>query len=337
MSESDLNKTLERLGSLLTTEVEAWEKRTRADRRRVMDRVSTRLNEALDKQSRRQTRREQKAARRAARRQEERENASVAGGVFGLIIAAVLVGFAAFRPEFWWLIFVALGVGGGGARQLGLATARNRLPRGPVVQAPEPIQASSPERHEIDQLCDQLLADLKASPQAVRSFLQDPEKTVEALRATSKSLDSRRQQLEAEDAKGKLAALVTQRQALVTRIEAAVDPQAKAKLQGALGSLDGQAAALHQLTAAAERVDGEYTALLVLLQELKTRVAVARSTTSGVQLDGLQHSVQRLNAELEAITDSLRAAPGEGLALPPVDEGAVSQERGAETDPLRTR
>jgi chromosome segregation ATPase len=257
--------------------------------------------------------------------------------VFGLIIAAVLVAFAAFRPEFWWLIFVALGVGAGGARQLGMASARNRLPRGETAQEPAPVQASSAARHEIDQLCDQLLADLKASPQAVRSFLQDPEKTVEALRATSKSLDARRQQLEAEDAKGKLAALVTQRQALVTRIEAAVDPQAKAKLQGALGSLDGQATALHQLTAAAERVDGEYTALLVLLQELKTRVAVARSTTSGVQLDGLQHSVQRLNAELEAITDSLQAAPGEGLALPPVDEGAVGDERRAETDQVRTR
>lgn len=317
MAESDLNKTLERLGTLLTTEVEAWEKRTRAERHRVMERVSTELNRALDKKSRREARREAKEARRAARRQEERDQASFAGGAFGLIIAAFFAVFALTRPDFWWMVFVALGVGASGARQIGLAAARNRaLPRATEAKASAPAMVASAQSHEIDQLCDQLLADLKASPEAVRSFLQNPEKTVEALRATSKALDVRRGQLAAEDPHGRLAALATQRTELTTRIDAMVDPVARTKLQGALGSLDGQESALRQLLAAMERVDGEYTSLLILLQELKTRVALARSTSTSTQLGGLQQSVARLNAELAAITDSLEAAPGEGLVVP---------------------
>jgi septation ring formation regulator EzrA len=130
---------------------------------------------------------------------------------------------------------------------------------------------------------------------------------VEALRKTAKALDVRRSQLAAEDAPGHLSALAEQRRTLAARRDAAQDFQVKAKLEAALRSLDGQETALRQLIVASERVEGEYTSLLVLLQELRTRVAVARSTTSSVQLGGLEQSVERLNAELSAITESLQA------------------------------
>lgn len=259
----------------------------------------------------REARREKRRQLRAQRREEQRENASVPGGVFGLLMALVLVAFAVGNLQYWWLIFVALGVGSGGARQLAWAAERNRL------EKPQKEQDALPQQHEVDALCDQLLSDLKASPEVVRAFVQQPEATVEALRSTAKAVDQRRKDLAAQGTKDQLGALEKQRSDLKARRDGSSDFEARAKFDGALRSLDGQEAALKQLMAVSDRLDGEYTSLVVLLQELKTRVAVARSTDGGAQLEGLQQNVQRLNAELEAITDSLQRVHS------PVDEGAV--------------
>jgi hypothetical protein len=303
----DLNATLARLGNVLAREVEAWEQKTRVDRARVMEHVSKKIERALmSSTERRELRQRERAAAKAQRRARQLEQASVPGGVFLMAIAAVLVVFAFLSPEMWWLVFVALGVGSSGVRNLALATERSRA--APALTAPaenKAVQASS--SHEIDTLCDQLLADLKASPEAVRAFVQRPEQTVESLRATAKALDVRRRQLAAEDAPGHLAALATQRATLASRRDATQDTLARGRLEVSLRSLDAQHGALQQLVVAAERVDGEYTSLLVLLQELRTRVAVARATTTAPQLGGLEQSVQRLNSELEAITESLQA------------------------------
>jgi chromosome segregation ATPase len=149
----------------------------------------------------------------------------------------------------------------------------------------------------------------------VRAFLQQPEQTVEALRATAKAVDQRRQDLAASGAADQLTALEQQRTDLKARRDASSDVEARVKFDGALRSLDGQESALKLLVAVSDRLDGEYTSLLVLLQELKTRVAVARSTNNTSQLDGLEQNVKRLNDELQAITES--------LVMTPVDEGAT--------------
>ena len=182
--------------------------------------------------------------------------------------------------------------------------------------------AGTASRHEVDVLCDQLLADLAASPEAVRTFISDPEKTVATLRTTLKALDGRRQQLLGEDAPAKLTQAQRRREELAARRDAAKDPEARQRLGDALECLDGQVSALRQLAAMTERVDGEYTALLVRLQELKTRVSVARSSGSAVQLEGLQKSVQRLNEELGAIGEAMAAVARGDVA--PVDEVAGS-------------
>jgi len=75
----------------------------------------------------------------------------------------------------------------------------------------------------------------------------------------------------------------------------------------ALSSIAGQRHALEQLVVMAERVDGEYTSLLVHLQELRTRVSVARSTSGAVEFEGVKASVQRLNEELGAISEAMEA------------------------------
>ena len=102
----DLQQTLERLATTLATS-------------------GVRVVRALAEDAR-ETRRRKRQERRALKRQEQRENASVIGGVFGLVLALVMVGFAVTNLQYWWLLFVALGVGSGGARQLSLVAERNR-------------------------------------------------------------------------------------------------------------------------------------------------------------------------------------------------------------------
>ncbi|MBL8909752.1 MAG: hypothetical protein JNM17_03505 [Archangium sp.] len=277
----------------------------------------SKLNDTLEKsapKTRRERREEEREERRERKKKKELENASTVGGVFTLAVALIMLGYAIYNPHMWWLIFVALGIGSGGARQLSLAAKKNKEAL-PEKTSSEPAKE---QQHEIDALCDQLLSDLRESPEVVRSFLQDPEKTVVALRQTAKAVDQRRKDLSTHSGKEQLAALEKQRAELKARRDGSSDPVAREKFDGALRSLDGQEAALKQLSAVADRLDGEYTSLLVLLQELKTRVAVARSTNSTSQQAGLEQSVQRLNAELEAITDSLQKAQTDGL-LSPID------------------
>jgi hypothetical protein len=326
MADNDLQQRLEKLGRSILKDVEDWELATRDRRRQALERLSR----AFDKEERWQRKRERKLERRR-RRQEERlaraqQKASLPNGLVFLAAALVCAGFAITRPGLWWMIFVAFGLGSAGAQQLHLASQQRRLERGQRAgqgeEEPEARREAPQGRHEVDVLCDQLLADLAQSPEAVRSFLKKPEQTVESLRRTCRALDERRQQLLAERPAERLEALQAQRAELLRKREAASDAEARRKLEQALRSLEGQASALERLRQSTERVDGEYTSLLVLLQELRTRVSVARTAGGSTQLEGLRDSVQRLNTELEAITDALESVQREGLS--PVSE--ISEE-----------
>ncbi len=323
MSSDDLQKRLERLGQRLLDDVEQWEALSRGPRRRVVERLEQHVNRALTRQSRREEKLARREERRRLKREEERESASVPGGVFLLAVAVACAAFALLNPQNWWLIFVALGIGSGGARQIALAQQRDRaaLPeKAASVSAPLIAAATN----DIDPLCDQLLADLQASPEAVRAFVVNPEKTIESLRATCHALAARRAQLGNERALDRLRDVEQQQRDLALRRDAAGDATARQKLTDALTSLEGQAGALRQLGAAYERVDGEYTSLLVTLQELRTRVSLAKSAGHGVQLDGLKASVARLNGELEAITDALGASQLQPVA--PVSDETMGGE-----------
>lgn len=315
MSDGDLPKRLEQLGRTLVEDVETWERTTRERRRKALEQltetVGRSIEEAFDRHKARQARREQRRKRKEERRQRQLEEASsLVGGGFALGAVACVV-YASQHPELWWLYFIAFAMALSGARQLSLASERRRQKKAAQLAAGAPGGTS---RHQIDVLCDELLADLHASPEAVRSFIQEPKKTVESLRKTAHALDARRRQLLEEADESNLRTLEDQRAKLELKRDAAVDPQARAKLEEAVRSLQGQKEALHQLRAAAERVDGEYTSLWVLLQELRTRVAVAKTASTSPQLEGLKKSVQRLNGELEAITEALHAVEQPGHA-----------------------
>ncbi|MBM4779557.1 MAG: hypothetical protein GQE15_17760 [Archangiaceae bacterium] len=324
MADHDLQKRLEKLGEQLVTDIEAWEKRTRAERSRVLDELTHTLegklgeamtklaekNSKLDaKMEKRERRREERRLRREQRRNREHQPPTMAGGIVFLIAAVICAVMGIVNPQMWWMVFVALGLGLGGAGQLaGAARHKRELAEEAADEAPvdEP-QKTVAAPHEVDVICDQLLADLAAAPETVRAFVSDPQKTVASMRATLKSLDQRRQQLFAEDAKGRLEAATKLRTELQTRHDTATDPETKTRMEEALRSMAGQESALKQLVVMSERVDGEYTSLLVHLQELRTRVSVAKSSHSTVQLEGLKSSVQRLNDELGAISEAMDA------------------------------
>lgn len=331
MSDSELQKRLEKLGAQLVSDLERWEERTRGDRQRVLEDFTHTLGDHLSKAFGKLDAAQQKSVRRQAerrakeearlRRQARRQGSGV-GGAFMVLAGLLAAAFAVLRPDLWWMVFVAIGLFVGGGQQLG-AALRGRRERRETED-----EAHTEARHEVDLLCDQLLADLAASPEAVRTFISDPEKTVATLRATLKGLDGRRRQLLAEDAPAKLDQAQRRREELAARRDAANDPEARQRLGDALEGLDGQVAALRQLAAMTERVDGEYTALLVRLEELKTRVSVARSSGSAVQLAGLQKSVQRLNEELGAIGEAM-AAVARGDVTPVEDVGGAASDSGA--------
>lgn len=313
MADDDLQKRLERLGQQLVADVEAWERRTRSERAQVLDRlthtIEDKLERAMDTLAEKEARRREKEAQREERRARRRERSapSIATGVVFLIAAVVCAVVGLTNQQLFWMIFVALGLGISGAGQLTAAARKGREVGGQELEAKVPEPVSQPERHEVDVVCDQLLSDLAAAPQAVRSFVSEPEKTVASMRTTLKSLDQRRKQLAAEDAKGRLAELARQHETLTARRDSASDPPTRQRMTDALSSIAGQRHALEQLVVMAERVDGEYTSLLVHLQELRTRVSVARSTSGAVEFEGVKASVQRLNEELGAISEAMEA------------------------------
>lgn len=316
MAESDLQKRLEQLGRRLVEDIERWELATRERRRETLNHLGAQLAKVVDvvekERVRKETRRERRHREREERAAKKREEASAPVGLAQMAAALAIGAFAVLRPDLWWLIFVSLGLLLGGVRQWSLASERRRLERG----AKQPTHSTLPSAlpggedhvHEVDLLCQQLLADLETAPEAVRQFVQRPEATIGVLRTTARALDERRKQLLAEAPKERLAQLREQETLLGARRDAASDTMAKAKLDEALASVRNQSAAVQQLLTATERIDGEYTSLLVSLQELRTRVALAKTAGTQVQLDGLKGSVRRLNDELEAISDALTHA-----------------------------
>lgn len=339
MADNDLQKRIEKLGEQLVTDIETWEKRTRTERAQVLDQLSHTLEEKVgaaltklaEKGHREQARLEKRERRRAERQARKQQEPTTAGGIVFLIAAVICAVMGIVNPQMWWMVFVALGLGLGGAGQLAGAARRRKELAGEAaeVEPVEAVKARPPTTvHEVDALCDALLAELATAPETVRTFVSDPQKTVTSMRATLKSLDLRRQQLLGEDAAGRLAAARTQRAELQARHDATGDAETKLRMEEALRSMSSQEAALQHLLVMTERVDGEYTSLLVHLQELRTRVSVAKSSSTSVQLEGVKASVQRLNDELGAISEAMDAVRRGDLSPVSAVDGGDSNVKG---------
>jgi len=92
--------------------------------------------------------------------------------------------------QVWWLAFAALAVAARGVGQFVLVAQRERT-RG-IEATRFDSRSGVPAVHEVDALCDQLLIALRSSPEVVRSFLTNPEQTIEGLRTAAKAIDAKR-------------------------------------------------------------------------------------------------------------------------------------------------
>jgi hypothetical protein len=252
--------------------------------------------------------------KRASRRARS-EGRTRAEGYVQLFAALMLALFAAFRPEMWWLVFVAIGLGTQGVRVLASSPAPDseagskktaRLPQPEPERAPSP--PLDPRDARVDGVCGRILAELKASPEGVRDLGSRPERTIEALRTTCLELTRRERELRALLGPDDDRRLAQEREQLVARISGEQDAIVRQRLEGALGALDGQVAQRKELSTSAARFEAEHTRLGYTLEGMYTqllRVRSADAASRDLAGAGLRQSVEQLGAEIDAVAEAL--------------------------------
>ena len=292
MAQPDLDERLKRLGSALGSD------RT--------DRTARRADRSSD----REARQDAKRARQEAR---ELQTASVPEGVVMIAVALAIAIFGIANPHMWWLLFVALGIGGQGARKLEIARRRDRalqpasvIPdRAAEVVAPVAVSMSA----RGDALCDQLLAELKNSPQVVRDFVGRPEVTVQSIRTALRQLAERCETMRAVASDAAWAELEAEGQTLQSRL-GSLDAVTYRRATDALAQRREMFSRVREQSV---KLDSERQILLNTLETLRMRVALARTAgTDPASLQALEQQVGRLGAELGAITEGIEQAPYAG-------------------------
>jgi hypothetical protein len=280
-------------------------------------------------------RQELKRAERRARRQSH----SRGEGYVQLFAAVMLALFAAFNPDLWWLIFVALGVGTQGVRVLATSPApggRERLAGKEAKPKADPLpEPADPRDVRVDGVCARILAELAASPEGVRDLGSRPEQTIEALRSTCRELTRRERELRALTGPEDDRRLSEERERLVSRIASEQDAIVRQRLEGALQALDGQLQQRRELAVSASRFEAEHTRLGYTLEGMYTqllRVRSADAASRDLAGAGLRQSVERLGEEIDAVAEALEEVNRGNLApIAPVDAEAPRPA----SDPLR--
>ncbi|QRO02969.1 hypothetical protein JRI60_46390 [Archangium violaceum] len=297
--------------------------------------LSNRERRKWERNLQRQMAREQ---RRALKRQRRNEEANPLVGWVFAVAALVLTGMAFLRPQVWWLIFVALGMGISSASILGRAR-QHRLQEGaregtgegtsPLESAREevsgkpekpvaPHEEADPRKARVDALCDKLLAELRSGPGVLREVVHQPEQTVEGLRKSCHELVRRERELRSLSSPEDERRLEDERSQLSARVESERDAVVKERLEGALRLLDEQRRQRAELATAASRLEAEHMRLYYTLENLYTQVLRVRSAdaaSADVAGAGLRRSVEQLGLEMDAVAEAVeevhRDAPRE--------------------------
>ncbi len=261
-------------------------------------------DQAMGRAGRKQLKREQ-------RRDRELGDASVFRGAVMLAIAVALAVMGVLTPDKWWLLFVAMGLGIGGGKQIELARRRDKL------SAPEADLGAEAKIDRFEQACDQLLAELKDSPAAVRDFLGQPEATVEAIRTAGRQLKQRQALMLEAVSPGRAADLEQERRELEGRL-GNLDP---ATYKRATDALRVRTELFAQVRTSSERLASEQQILLTSLESLRMRVALAKGAGGqGASLGDMKSEVDRLSEELAAITEALEGVQRTDLqAIAPIE------------------
>lgn len=284
---------------------------------------------ALRKGLRRYLRDGRRWRRGSSRDDEGLPQAIVFGGA-----AAVMVVLVLGQPwVLWWLIFPAFGFGMAAAGILTKWARRRReeMPRSGRVEVtlvrPAPLTAAPKQDDDpavaaiaarlarVDEACDRLLADLKASPQAVRELIRKPEETVEALRAASAELGRRERDLRTAVSRDGDERLRSERSGLEARVSAETDDVVRGRLSEAIGELDQQLEERRDLLRTAARIEAEGTRILYSLESLRARVLRVRAadvSASDAGGEGLREGLEQLSREMDAVATALEEVHAAG-------------------------
>ncbi len=293
--------------------------RFEADVLRMQRALAAEADRRAQRLERRDDRRERRAARRAARRRKPRS------GVGLLIGAAVLTGVVVDGAPFW-LLFIAVWMLFEGARRL--IGSRPPEVEGEAVQDETGVDA---RLARVDQLCDQLLADIQSAPPVLRTIVQRPEETVQALREGVHALERREREIRALARPEDDARLQSERESLQRRLAAEQDAVTRQRLGQAVEALDQQRSQRASLLTAASRLEAERTRLLYTLEGLHTQVLAVRSTAEAGQeqaaADRLRQSLDTLSSEVSAVAGALESVQAVDAGPMPTPEPRVPDAR----------
>jgi hypothetical protein len=296
---------------------------------------------------------------------EEADDASVPTGIVFAIFAIVCLIFALRQPQFFWMVFVALGFGLSAASSFSRAARRRRLERDARAKAgsesdpearqarraearadepaaPAPPPPADPTVARIQLLCDKLLAELESGPPIVREVVTEPRATIAGLRQACVETARRERDLRAVLAAQDENVLRAERDALAERLSAEQDAIVRDRLGQALAALDQQLVHRAALATAAARLEAENTRILYTVENVHMQLLRARSTDMGApELGGrLRDSLRELGTQIEAVAEALEwaDAPAAGRATQPApatDAPRLEAERAERQDAAR--
>lgn len=265
-----------------------------------------------DRRARREERRERRAGRRAARRRSPRSGA-------GLLVGAAVLTVLVVEGAPYWLLFIVLWMLFEGGRRL----VGRRAPEVEVEGEATRVDETGVDARlaRVDQLCDQLLADIRTAPPLLREIVQKPEEAVQALRDGVHALERREREIRALARPEDDARLQSERDSLQRRLAAEKDSVTRERLGQALAALEQQRNQRASLLTDASRLEAERTRLLYTLEGLHTQVLAVRSTAEAGQeqaaAERLRQSLDTLSSEVSAVAEALESVQA-------VDAGAVS-------------
>jgi hypothetical protein len=278
--------------------------RFQEDMRRMRRALAAEDDRRASRRLRRDERRERRAARRVARRRNPRSAA-------GLLIGAAVLTWVVVEGAPYWLLFIVLWMAFEGIRRL---VGR---------RAPDPVDETAVDARlaRVDELCDQLLEDIKTAPPLLREIVQKPEEAVQALRDGVHALERREREIRALARPEDDARLQSERESLQRRLAAEQDAVTRQRLGQALEALEQQRSQRASLLTAASRLEAERTRLLYTLEGLHTQVLAVRSTAEAGQE---QAATERLRQSLDTLSSEVSAVAGALESVQAVDAGAVS-------------
>ena len=316
--------------------------------------VAERTDEIAERIVERHARRTDRRRRHAERRQRRREllesdEGDVPRGIVLAVVAITCLMFAVFRPQFFWMVFVALGFGMSAASSFARAARRRRVEQQGQAEGesedtstsrPQPVATSGaenlppapaaaeppdPKVARIQRLCDKLLAELESGPPIVREVVTEPRTTIAGLRQACLETARRERELRSVLAAQDESALVAERDALAARLSNEHDAIVRDRLGQALAALEQQLVHRAALATAATRLEAENTRILYTLENVHMQLLRARSTDIGApELGGkLRDSLRELGSQIEAVAEALEfadapvGAEGTTAAAPP--------------------